>query len=250
MTASTETRDIMDCKLPFNILTDLASPAEWHKTCRQACSVIPALDEILSMIEQRVMPEEKGGMFPIPEQDITLKQAELLFYLIVRTQPILTLETGWGTGLTAAIITAAHMANGLAGGHVPIQDNAKDVLGGIGFHTFERLGLTGYQVMEHESAVVLPQMYLQNINHGLAFAYLNAATEFDEQMMEYYYVNRLLGEGGIIAINTAVPARQMLVDTIRKTRHDYAVRDMGNHITLVQLPELSAILRHNPGLRH
>ncbi|WP_206214361.1 hypothetical protein, partial [Pseudomonas viridiflava] len=59
----------------------------------------------------------------------------------------------------------------------------------------------------------------------------------DEQMMEYFYLIRLLNEGGIIAINTRAPARQELVDYIRKNRHDYAVRVVDDHITLVQIPK-------------
>lgn len=237
-------------ELPFSILTDIASPDEWHKRCRQACGKVSALDKLLTMVDQRWVPSEKGKKFKLEEDEITVSQVELLFYLVTETKPILTVETGFDTGLIAGIITAAHLYNELNGGHVPIQNQPRHVMEGTGFYTLERLKLTGYQIMEHETAAVLPQMYLQKLNDGLSFVYFNSATDFDEQMMEYYFLNRLLNEGGIIAINTKAPARAELVEYVRKNRFDYAVRDMQNGITLVQLPHNAAMALHNPRFRH
>lgn len=245
-----EAQDILGSKLPFNILTDLPSPEEWHKRSRQACGTLPALDKIFSMIEQGWVPNLHGKKYRLEEGDVTTAQAELLFYLVTETKPILTVETGFEHGLNAAVITAGHMYNGLNGGHVPVQNQPKAILDGIGFYTMERLELNGYQIMEHETGTVLPQMYLQKLNQGLSFVYFSSATDFDEQMMEYFFLNRLLNEGGIMAINTHAPARQELVAYIRKARHDYAVRETPCGITLVQTPNHSAIARHNPGLRH
>lgn len=245
-----ETNDILSNRLPFNILTDLPSPEEWHKRSRQACGTVSALDKIFSMIEQRWVPNIHGKKYRLNDNDMTLEQAELLFYLVTETQPILTVESGFEHGLNAAIITAAHMYNGLNGGHVPIQNQPRNILDGIGFYTLERLELTGYQIMEHESGTVLPQMYLQKLNQGLSFVYFNNATEFDEQMMEYFFLNRLLNEGGIIAINTGEQARRDLIDYIRKARHDYAIRELKCGITLVQTPDHSAFAKHNPNFRH
>lgn len=242
-------KDILDNKLPFSILTDLPSQAEWHKRTRQDCAKVKALDELLSMIEQRYVLDRDGKKIALGEEDVTLEQAELLYYLVTQTKPILTVETGFDHGLISGVITAGHMVNNLKGGHVPIQESPKYIMGGVGFYTMERLKLEGYQIMEHESALVLPQMYMQELNDGLAFAYLNCSKEFDEQMMEYFYLNRLLNEGGIIAINTNATARKNLVEYIRKMRHDYAVREVGS-ITLVQSPKLSALADHSPQFRH
>lgn len=242
--------DILSSRLPFNILTDLPSPDEWHNRTRQACGGLPALDRIFLMIEQRWVPNRQGKKYRLGEHDLTVEQAELLFYLMTETRPILTVETGFEHGLVSAIMTAAHMANGLNGGHVPIQNQPKNILDGIGFYTMERLNLTGYQIMEHETATVLPQMYLQKLNEGLSLVYFNSATQFDEQMMEYFFLNRLLNEGGIMAVNTHQIARRELVDYVRRSRHDYAVRDLKCGITLIQTPDASAFARHDPGLRH
>lgn len=236
--------------LPFNILIDLPSPAEWHKRSRQACGKFPALDKVFSMIEQGWVPNIHGRKYTLDDQDVTEEQAELLFYLMTETRPILTVETGFHHGLVSAVMTLGHMANGLNGGHVPIQDQPREMLDGIGFYTMERLELTGYQIMEHETGTVLPQMYLQKLNQGLSLVYFNQATDFDEQMMEYFFLNRLLGEGGIMAVNTAESARRALVDYVRKERHDYAVRDTGCGITLIQTPHHAALAGHQPDFRH
>src|SRR5690606_3097909 len=111
-----------------------------------------------------------------------------LFYLVTAIRPVISYETGFDQGLAAALMTAAHMVNGEHGGHVPIQDDAKNVEGGIGAKIFSELGLTGYQIMEHEPAHVLPQLFLQRLGQGLRLVYFNSATASDEQMMEYYYI--------------------------------------------------------------
>jgi hypothetical protein len=245
-----EAIDSMAGKLPFSILTDLPSPEEWHKRTRKACAKLRVLDDILSMIEQRYVPNEHGKKIKLGTHDVTVEQAELLFYLITETKPILTVETGFDHGLVTSMMTAAHMVNELNGGHVPIQSQPRYVHEGVGLFTVEKLNLTGYQIMEHEPAMVLPQMYLQKLTDGLALVYFNSAKEFDEQMMEYFYMNRLLNEGGIMAINTSHPARQELVDYIRKNRFDYAVRELDCGIALVQLPQPSALAQHHPRFRH
>ncbi len=154
------------------------------------------------------------------------------------------IETGFNLGLTAGVITAAHMRNGLNGGHVPIQDQAKIVAEGTGFYTMQRLGLQGFQIMEHPPAVVLPQVYAQGLNQGLLFVYLNSAENADEQVMEYFYLNRMLNEGGVMAINTTHPARRRLVGFIREDRDDYAIRELSCDITLVQKPNVTDLARH------
>lgn len=237
-------------QLPFSILTDVMSPAEWHKRTRKACSSIPALDDVLTMIEKREVKWGDNIAAILDDNDITLREAELLFYLICEIKPILTVETGLGKGVAAAVMIAAHMHNGLNGGHVPLQKKNENTKDNPGVALLNALPLTGFQIMDHESALVLPQMYLQQLNDGLKFAYLNNATEFDVLMMEYFYVNQLLNEGGIIAIDTRERVRRELVDYVRRERHDYAVREIDETMTLIQKPQLAALSMHRPDMRH
>lgn len=236
--------------LPFSILTDLPSAAEWHKRCRQFAAKYPALDKLLTMIEQREVPTVEGKKIKLSERDLSLVHAELMFFLINETKTILSVETGFGKGLATGIITMAHHANDLHGGHVPMQARANRSEDDIGEYLLQSLEIAGFQLMDHESANVLPQMYLQQLNEGLSFIYFNSARQFDEQMMEYFYLNQLLNEGGIMAINTQEKPRQDLVDYIRRDRHDYAVREIDEKLTLVQKPMMSALAMHTPHFRH
>ena len=231
-------------ELPFNILTDLALPQKWLARLENARRDNNALDEVARMLETRRMTSPHDESLSIPEDAVTLEQAALFYYLVTTLKPILSIETGFKLGLAAAVITLAHMGNGLNGGHVPIQDQAKQVLDGAGFYTLQRLNLQGYQIMEHPPSVVLPQVYSQGLNQGLLFVYLNSAENADEQVMEYFYLNRMLNEGGVIAINTAHPARRRLVEFIREDRDDYAIRELTCDITLVQKPHLTNLARH------
>lgn len=237
-------------QLPFNILTDVMSPAEWHKQTRKACSKLPVLDDVLTMIEKRQVQWGDNISAVLDDGDITLREAELLFYLMREIQPILTVETGLGKGVAAAVMIAGHMHNGLNGGHVPLQKKHENTKDNPGVALLNALPLTGFQIMDHESALVLPQMYLQQLNDGLKFAYLNNATEFDVLMMEYFFVSRLLNEGGIIAIDTRERVRRELVDYVRRELHDHAVREIDEHMTLIQKPQIMALSQHSPDIRH
>jgi hypothetical protein len=230
--------------LPFNILTDLPSPQEWLDRLDVACHEMPALDEVIQLIKLGHVPTPMGELMKLSEDSVTMEQAALLFYLATTLKPILTIETGFKMGLTASVFTLAHMRNELSGGHVPIQEQAKLVNEGIGLYTLERLNLQGYQIMEHAPAVVLPQVYMQNLNKGLKIVYLNSAENADEQIMEYFYLNRMLNEGGVMAINLNHPARQQLVEFIRNDRSDYAIRMLPCNIALVQKPNVTELSRH------
>ena len=245
----TQSRDILNA-LPFSILTDLPSPAEWHKRCRQSTSLVPGLDQLLTITEQRHASLTTGETVNLNEDDLSLQRAELFFYLITETKTILSVEAGFGKGLVTGIITAAHLVNDLHGGHVPIQARDERSADDIGEALLEQLALQGFQLMDHETATVLPQIYTQQLNEGLSFVYFNNARHYDEQMMEYFYMNRLLQEGGIIAIDTTQPARADLVDFIRRNRSDYAIREIDKTLTLVQKPTLSALASHHPTFRH
>lgn len=236
--------------LPFNILTDLPAQSEWAKRTDATRRTMASLDDLLTMIETRRIKTENGQDNALPDDAVTLTQAELFFYLITEIKPVLSIETGFHFGLAAGVITAAHMANGENGGHIPIQDQAKQVEEGTGFYTLQRLDLSGYQIMEHEPALVLPQIYLQQLSNGLKFVYFNSADNFEEQMMEYFYINRLLNEGGVMAINTGSAARRELVDYIRKNRYDYAIRELDCGITLVQKPAMADLAKYQAGVKH
>ncbi len=132
MTAQHADIKIEEQSLPFNVVTDLASPAEWAQRVNAARRTMPALDDLFTMIETRKIKTQDGKEIPLSPHAVTLQQAELFFYLVTEIKPILSIETGFSIGLTASTIAFAHMVNGLNGGHIPIQEQAKQVEQGIG----------------------------------------------------------------------------------------------------------------------
>lgn len=238
------TASIPSLDLPFNILTDLPVAQEWLAQLEADRHEGSALDDVLGIVETRHVLSPHDELIKIPEGGLTLEQAALFYYLVTTLKPILTIETGFRFGLAASVITLAHMKNALNGGHVPIQEQAKLVNEGTGFYTMQRLKLEGFQLMEHAPAIVLPQVFTQGLNQGLRFVYLNSAESTDEQIMEYFYLIRMLNEGGVMAINTTHPARRRLIDFIRSDRDDYAIRELTCDITLVQKPNVTVLSRH------
>lgn len=234
----------------FNITTDLPSLHDLRDFITAQRKQNPTLDRLFKMLDAAEIRITDGGITPLKEAAIIAEHAMWLYYLTVTAKPILSLEMGMYQGVTAAAVTIAHMQNGLHGGHVPIQDHAKQVENGIGFKLFTDLGLSGFQIMEHEPAMVLPQVYLQNLNSGLRLVYFNHATASDEQMMEYFYVNALLNDGGIMVINTAHAARRFLVDYLRQERHDIVLRTLDCGLVLAQKPIMADIMADVFSVRH
>lgn len=236
--------------LPFSILTDLPSADAMHKHAEKLRRNNKALDALLDILETRMMPRPRISALPLDEKDLSLAQGELLLYLVTTIKPILTVETGFDYGLVTGILSVGHALNGLSGGHVPMHERASTMYRGAGMHLLQTLEISGHQIMDHEPALVLPQIYTQKLNEGMNLAYMNYAQDFDEQMMEYFYLNRLLHEGGVIAIPGDNNARNQLIAWLRQERHDYAVRELPCGITLVQKPPLTALEQHQPSMRH
>jgi hypothetical protein len=234
----------------FNITTDLPSAVELRGLMTDARKKNAPLNRLLTMVEAGEIRITDGAIIKINAENHVLDRVMWLYYLTVAAKPILTIETGFHQGLIAAAITLAHMDNALHGGHVPIQDRAKQVENGIGFKLFTDFSLSGFQIMEHEPAMVLPQVYLQNLNAGLRLAYFNFATSSDEQMMEYFYINTLLNEGGIMVINTDHAARRFLVDYLQKERHDMVLRTLECGLVLAQKPVMADVMADVFSVRH
>jgi hypothetical protein len=224
----------------FNIATDLPSTADVVKIAKAVDTF--AAKTIFTTVESRSIKLKSGMLAKVNGDSPTLEQAAWLWYLATTMKPILTVESGYNQGLAAAIVTAAHMANGLNGGHVPIQDNAKGIENGIGGKIFEELKLVGFQVMEHESAHVLPQLYLQRLGAGMKLVYFDHAIHSDEQIMEFFYLNQLMNDGGVFVVNTGHAARRFLVDYIKQSHRNYVVKELDCGLTLVQKPDEAAMM--------
>lgn len=159
-----------------------------------------------------------------------------LFYLTDKIKPTLTLETGFVYGLAATTFLSAHELNNRQGGHVPVADTyffeegdkkSADLIKGYGFDS--------YQVMEHPPIIVLPQLLLQEVAPDLKVVFLNSAEGFEEACVEFFYIDKMLLEHGVLAINTnKSDAYKDLVTHIKDKRFDYKAKELDCGLVLFQ----------------
>lgn len=219
----------------FNIETDVPSQQDITAYAEQQRGSSTALNEILISLEEGALLAPNGSKVKVHPDCVNKDIATTLFYLTHKMRPILTLETGFIFGFSATIIMCAHEMNNLNGGHVPIQVDAKEIHDGIGAYTLERFGFTNFQLMEHESSLVMPQMLIQNLAPDLALAFINGTKRFDEIMLEIHYVDLMLQKDGVMVINSLnSPATKAVIDYMKNNKKHYVSKDMDNGLVLFQ----------------
>lgn len=134
-----------------------------------------------------------GGGIPAEER-------ALLQELVAAREVVSTLEVGLGFGYSALAICDA--ARSPAHRHVVVDAYQHTHWGGAGLRHLEVAG-HGPRVEFHEgpSHRVLPQ--LEAAGHSFEFAFIDGWHTFDAVMVDFFYVDRMLPEGGVVAFDDA-----------------------------------------------
>lgn len=222
----------------FDLENDLPDQQVINATTEKEAENNSALKELLAALDEGKLLSPEGEKVDIPKNSVSKDKAATLFYLTHVMKPILTVETGFYSGISAGMFLSAHMMNNINGGHVPIQNQANEINDGIGTYTLKRLGFQNYQLMEHEASLVMPQMLLQNLAEDLYIVFLNGSDRFDEAMLELYYMDLMVQTDGLIIFNTVdSPARQAVLDYTLKNKPYYISKEMDNGLVILQKKE-------------
>jgi predicted O-methyltransferase YrrM len=127
-----------------------------------------------------------------------------------------TLEIGLAYGASAACILAAHQ-----GRHTCIDPRQDTHFRNLGVRNIGLLGFSdrldfhpGYS---HE---ILPKLLADQRTYD--FAFIDGSHLFDHIMLDFYYVDRLLAQGGYVLFHDAwMRSTQLTVSFIRRNRRDY-----------------------------
>src|SRR5690606_33904534 len=86
--------------------------------------------------------------------------------------------------------------------HIVMDPNQRSQWKGIGLQNAERAGFAPLlEFHERASEFVLPQLLARGT--VLDFAFIDGWHTFDQVMVEFYYINRMLRVGGIVAFDDA-----------------------------------------------
>lgn len=140
--------------------------------------------------------------FPALQSHIDPAEGAFLQSLIAEVRPRTSLEIGMAYGVSTLFICEAldrlqHRAR-----HIVMDPNQRSQWKGIGLQNAERAGYGSLlEFHEQPSEVVLPQLLARGT--VLDFAFVDGWHTFDQVMVEFYYINRLLVPGGVVVFDDA-----------------------------------------------
>jgi predicted O-methyltransferase YrrM len=132
---------------------------------------------------------------------ITNAEGEKLQQLIIDKQPTVSLEVGLCYGISALFICEAMSKVG-GKRHIVIDPIQSSRWQGIGLRNLREAGFGPLiDFREQESQAALPQLIAEGTR--IDFAFIDGWHTFDHTLVDFFYVDRLLRVGGIVAIDDA-----------------------------------------------
>ena len=151
------------------------------------------------------------------EASVDQEVGALLQRLICERRPSVSLEIGLAYGVSALFICEAMMKSG-GRRHIAIDPNQSTQWRGIGLNNLRKAGFGELvELREQESQIALPNMAGDGLQ--VDFAFIDGMHTFDHALVDFFYVDRLLRVGGVVAIDdVSFPSLQQLCRFIATNR--------------------------------
>ncbi|MFO0848059.1 MAG: class I SAM-dependent methyltransferase [Gemmataceae bacterium] len=162
-------------------------------------------ETIRRVVDAKRVDLPDGGAFEI-KNCISAPEGEWLADLVARANPRRTVETGMGTGLSGlhiglGLLRAAERHGTPPGRHLAIDPCQQgDFWRGAGLAVRDQAGLADLFDHAGEPAeYVLPRMAAAG--ERVEFAFIDAYHRFENALLEFFYVDRMLPVGGLCVID-------------------------------------------------
>ncbi len=157
----------------------------------------PILAEIL---KTRMVKSPTGELIPVTD-GIATEEGLTLQEIIAEIKAVKTLEVGLRHGVSALFICDA-LKDVPAAHHIVIDPNQLRDVQGIGLQNLKNAGYIDLLEPHIASShIVLPQ--LEEQGRKIDFAFIDASHLFDYTLLEFFYIDRILRIGGVIAFDDA-----------------------------------------------
>jgi predicted O-methyltransferase YrrM len=140
--------------------------------------------------------------FPALPVALDAAEGRLLTRIIDDVRPTATLEIGMAYGVSTLFICEALSTLGHPVRHTVIDPFQSTQWRGIGMRNVADAGYAALvELREERSELALPRL----VEHGsvIDFAFVDGWHTFDQVMVEFFYLDRLLRPGGVIAFDDA-----------------------------------------------
>jgi predicted O-methyltransferase YrrM len=189
------------------------------------------VNDVLEQIyrTKRVEDAEGNRLDPFPTA-IPRETAAVLGQVILERELARTLEVGMAYGLSALAICEVHDKQG-SGEHIAVDPNQSRLYRNVGLLNVERARLEDHlRFIEAPSHEALPRLLEEGVE--LDFAFIDGAHLFDFALLDFFYIDRLLRVGGIVAFDDLwMPAIRRVISFVltnrkyrkRSSRSDWSV---------------------------
>lgn len=191
------------------------------------------MNSLLSTIYQTQLVHDRDGQSLNPFPTATPEETGRILAEAVRSSGAeRTLEVGMAYGLSTLFLCQVHEDRG-GGSHIAIDPAQSRRWKDIGLLNVERAGLSHrLRFLEAASYDALPRL----LNEGLQldFAFIDGAHWFDFALVDFFYVNRMLSVGGLVAFDDLwMPAVRRVVSFV-VSNLDYEVVPVKNPVPLTR----------------
>src|SRR3990167_9208026 len=157
----------------------------------------PVLEEIL---RTRKIILANGEIQEL-NSEIAPKEGRLIQKLIAEYQPKKSLEVGLAFGISSLYICEA-LEKQPGASHIIIYPCQTDYWKGIGLNNLKPAGYSHMiKFYESPSSVVLPKLCSEDV--VIDFAFIDGSHRFEDALMDFYYISRLLKTDGIVVFDDA-----------------------------------------------
>jgi len=147
-------------------------------------------------------PSPSGGSVQV-HSAVSRQEAELLQQIVRKVGSLVSLEIGLAYGVSALAICDA-LVRRPGTRHVVIdpEQSKEDEWAGLGLYNLRSAGFGDLvEFMEMPSAEALPRLLSQGLQ--VDFALIDGWHSFDQVMVDFFYVDRLLRVGGVVVLDDA-----------------------------------------------
>lgn len=160
----------------------------------------PAMDPTY-LVEVLRLPDAEARRVEGCSGGISRDEVEFLTDVVAELRPRATLEVGLGFGVSALAICDA-LPPETAHRHIVIDPHQKAHWHDAGLHNLERAGFTKrLEFYEDTSYRVLPALEARGTR--VDFAFVDGWHTFDFVLVDFFYIDRLLRPGGVVAFDDA-----------------------------------------------
>ncbi|OVE73792.1 hypothetical protein BVX94_02830 [bacterium B17] len=159
---------------------------------------LPTNDVLTQLYDKGTVTDADGSEIKAHSY-IPRENAEALYKTILANKPTCVIEVGMCMAVSSIAILSALRENG-HGKLISIDPNQNTDVNGIGLLNIKKSGLDHlHELMEMPSHQALPKLLSRN--KSIDFAYIDGWHTFDYTLVDFFYIDKMLGEKGIVGFN-------------------------------------------------